>query len=277
MRIGGHTLHEATAEEREVIWRTAEITGTFRSREEFDRFCCEGSWRVQVSAREEGAIVAQWRSHLSVLSVKGLWCAQRAIAPIMVQLRDLANEHGFQDLVGPITPADRIGPYLDAGMHIVHTGIAMRLDKTRDAERTRITGVELRQATVDDLSDILEIDRACFSDFWRYDAQLMREYLLSESAVLATAEGRAVGYTMGAVERGEGILGRIAVVPSCRRRGVGSALLADAITRMVRQGARGVSLYTQEDNHVARSLYEEAGFRVSGTPQHLCAFGDTRT
>jgi ribosomal-protein-alanine N-acetyltransferase len=79
-------------------------------------------------------------------------------------------------------------------------------------------------------------------------------------AIVATSADGVIGYTLCTVDRDEGMLARLAVVPCERGRGIGAALLDDALGYMVRGGARGVSLYTQEENHISRALYHSRGF-----------------
>ena len=56
----------------------------------------------------------------------------------------------------------------------------------------------------------------------------------------------------------------LAVARSARRRGVGAALVAAAVARARRVGARRVTLRVLGHNAPARRLYEAAGFTVEG-------------
>lgn len=62
----------------------------------------------------------------------------------------------------------------------------------------------------------------------------------------------------------------LAVHPSARRHGVGGALVAAALERARRVGARRVTLRVLGHNRPARALYESAGFAVEGlTPEEF--------
>ncbi len=53
----------------------------------------------------------------------------------------------------------------------------------------------------------------------------------------------------------------LAVLPEFQRRGIGRALLAAAEERALARGCCKLTLEVREDNHRARSLYHERGFR----------------
>ena len=56
------------------------------------------------------------------------------------------------------------------------------------------------------------------------------------------------------------------MLPGFRGRGIGSALLADAITHFCSLGAWWMTLNTQEENTPAQKIYQAFGFRRVGTP-----------
>jgi len=80
----------------------------------------------------------------------------------------------------------------------------------------------------------------------------------------AFSRDRLVGAARAAVRlEGVWLLGGVIVDPSLRGRGVGRALLEEAIARAEEEGAR-VGLYVREDRVEARRLYERLGFRPHG-------------
>jgi ribosomal-protein-alanine N-acetyltransferase len=56
----------------------------------------------------------------------------------------------------------------------------------------------------------------------------------------------------------------VAVAPECRRRGVGKALLEDALRHLYREGARSIHLEVEDSNLAAIGLYRGVEFRESG-------------
>lgn len=55
----------------------------------------------------------------------------------------------------------------------------------------------------------------------------------------------------------------VAALPDFRRRGLTTALLADAVAALERRGCRLIQITTYIDNHAAIAAYQSAGFRVS--------------
>ena len=70
---------------------------------------------------------------------------------------------------------------------------------------------------------------------------------------------------------GEYYIDSLAVAPKARGRGVGRALLAQAVQRAARLQLRP-TLLVDPDNPEARRLYAAAGFRENGS---VTAFGQT--
>ena len=62
------------------------------------------------------------------------------------------------------------------------------------------------------------------------------------------------------------------VEKEARGQGVGKALLDHAVSFARRAGHRGLHLWTVDDLHDARRLYEKAGFRLVHTEREPCAW-----
>ena len=56
----------------------------------------------------------------------------------------------------------------------------------------------------------------------------------------------------------------VAVLPTARRRGIGTALLAEEVAEAARRGAERMFLEVAEGNRAARTLYDRHGFVVVG-------------
>lgn len=72
-----------------------------------------------------------------------------------------------------------------------------------------------------------------------------------------------MGTCRALIEEGSARLGRMAVEPRARGRGLGAALLAEAERRAAATGAARVVLHAQE---AARSLYARDGYQPVGEP-----------
>jgi predicted GNAT family N-acyltransferase len=75
------------------------------------------------------------------------------------------------------------------------------------------------------------------------------------------ADGRLAGACRVVFDGAVARLGRMAVEPELRGRGIGAAMLAEAERESRRAGAERIRLHAQT---AARSLYERAGFEVRG-------------
>jgi predicted GNAT family N-acyltransferase len=78
---------------------------------------------------------------------------------------------------------------------------------------------------------------------------------------LAIKSGKAVGTARVVMHRGAAKIGRMAVLKSYRRKGVGAALLKRAIASARRLGARKIYLHAQV---AVTGFYERMGFRAVG-------------
>lgn len=268
-----HTLRPADAADLGAVWLAVKAARTFESREALESFWREAPWRVQVSEAGDAAIVERWRQHVGLLAVKGLWCAERHMSALLAELLSLARTQGFDDLLSPLVPETLIAPYEAAGMRITHRGVTMRVVARETREVSQAPDISLRLAGLADLDAILVADEASFTPFWQYDAPSLTTLLGDHRAVVATCDGEVIGYTLCTVDRDEGMLGRLAVVPRARQRGIGAALLDDALGYLARAGVRGVTIYTQEENRISRALYESRGFRQSREASCFLTFG----
>ena len=78
---------------------------------------------------------------------------------------------------------------------------------------------------------------------------------------LAVAEGKPIGTARVVMRRGSARIGRMAVLKTYRRRGVGATLLKRAVRFAKARGARNIFLHAQV--HVV-GFYDKAGFRCVG-------------
>ncbi len=122
---------------------------------------------------------------------------------------------------------------------------------------------------VDDLDQVLAIERASFPHPWSRQAFL---YELRENRVArlwiarATDEPAApvVGYLCLWFIADEVHVTNFAVHPASRRRGIGRQLMGTLLELCRREGATRAALEVRPNNHEARRLYEAFGFRQVG-------------
>ena len=123
----------------------------------------------------------------------------------------------------------------------------------------------LRQATPDDLDEIMALESATFgSDAWSADS--MSSELGSEHTyyLLALHGTEFAGYAglLAPLGSGDGDIQTIAVSPFARRQGLGRLLMEALIEEAETRGASQVFLEVRADNPTARALYDDLGFAM---------------
>lgn len=128
-------------------------------------------------------------------------------------------------------------------------------------------GLILRPATPDDVSALLEIEDACFTQD-RISRRSFRRFLESAGAscILASLDDRPAGYALLLFRSGTALarLYSFAMMPQMRGRGHARALLAAAEADAFARDRIVLRLEVREDNAPARRLYESVGYRAHG-------------
>jgi ribosomal-protein-alanine N-acetyltransferase len=126
--------------------------------------------------------------------------------------------------------------------------------------------VQIRNATYNDLPGVLDIERLSFPQPWSL-ASFRRELSLSFSRLMLAVldgetqdAGRIAGYLCRWLVAGESHILNIAAHPDMRRRGVGTALMAEAVAEAQARRASLMILEVRRSNLEARSLYRKFGF-----------------
>lgn len=256
-------LREATAAEVDRLWPVVKTAHLFPDPEAFLSARSENPWRVRVDARDRAVVLERWRPHLEIMAIRGLWAPVRDVPGIVEGLRTVARGVGLSVILSPLVSEQAASPYRRAGLAPYAPIIALRIDARRAAAvRAELPDdVRLSSAIASDLGAVEAVDRGCFEPFWAYDTDRIRSALSSGHVTVARSREGIIGYTLCTVERGSGTLGRLAVVPQARGRGVGAALLAQGLRHMAQSGASTISLCTQEENAASRSLYTHVGLR----------------
>ncbi len=120
----------------------------------------------------------------------------------------------------------------------------------------------IRQMEQKDLEQVAELEKICFSESWSYS--LLEAGLHSSYDVYYVWENqeRVLGYCNLRILAGEGEIQRIAVLPECRRLGLGRKMMDAMVNYARREEVAAISLEVRESNFPARNLYEAYGFRA---------------
>lgn len=115
------------------------------------------------------------------------------------------------------------------------------------------------------LDRLEELEKRCFSLPWTRD--MLESQLPDERHVFLVAEdpcGKALGYVEMMTVLDEGYISNVAVDPSCRRQGIGDALIRELLRRGEERSLGFVTLEVREHNEPAIALYEKHGFLPVG-------------
>lgn len=123
----------------------------------------------------------------------------------------------------------------------------------------------IREATLDDLPAVMEIELSSFTDPW--SEQAYRDTLESERAVMHVAldpSGAIIGHAVTYFAADEAELATIAVAGVARRSGVGRAMLERAVAECRLRGSRKLFLEVRASNSAAQAMYHASGFVAVG-------------
>lgn len=211
--------------------------------------------------------IGPWRGDAQVAYVAPLAGTPSPTADIVGRSCAVLAERGYVEV---ITAA--LGPVEAQGFVAAGFEIRERLHLLdHDLRDLRPIGaVELRRARRADRADVLAIDQRAFSRFWHLDEVGLDEALMATPstrfrvAAPGSTNARSLqikGYIVSGRAGRRGFLQRLAVEPADRGRGVGTALVLDALHWMRRRGVDRAVVNTQESNRAALALYESVGFR----------------
>lgn len=131
-------------------------------------------------------------------------------------------------------------------------------------------GVDLREATADDVGEVL--------DFWATeahgrsisdDADSVRRVIAhpTSSCLVAVANARIVGSLLTGWDGWRFSLYRLAVSTDHRRKGIGNRLVEEAVERAATVGARRVDAMVAAENEEAATFWAAVGFQPN--PRYL--------
>ncbi len=169
---------------------------------------------------------------------------------------------GFRQVVTPaLSSTDQAG-FLAAGFH-VHQQLHLLTHDLRSRLPTADTAA-VRKARREDRPAVIAIDNRAFPPFWRLDDAGLDEALHAtphRRFCVARPGSGVVGYAVTGRAGRRGYLQRVAVDPLHQGRGLGRALVVDALRWLRRWRVEDVLVNTPEDNKAALALYEGLGFR----------------
>jgi ribosomal-protein-alanine N-acetyltransferase len=129
--------------------------------------------------------------------------------------------------------------------------------------------VSIRGAEISDCVALAEIHASAFRRGWsdaEFEALLLQPGVHALLAHYRNALGKRIpaGFILYRLAADEAEILSVAVVPACRRRGVGKALIENALRHLYREGARNIHLEVEDSNVAAIGLYRGVEFHESG-------------
>ena len=126
--------------------------------------------------------------------------------------------------------------------------------------------LSLRTYTLEDFETLYEIDQECYEPALAYSKREFGNYLRFPGAecVIAEENGNTAGFCLTAHQRARGTIITIDVLEKFRRRGVGTALLAEAERKLAAHGVKEIGLETATDNESAIAFWQTHGYRTRG-------------
>jgi ribosomal protein S18 acetylase RimI-like enzyme len=134
--------------------------------------------------------------------------------------------------------------------------------------------VSLRRGKRADRGPSLVVDAKAFDEFWRLDDAGFDEAMTAtpSSRFRVSDDQHLIAYAITGRAGDRGFIQRLAVDPSHHGRGIGTALVADALRWLERRSVTRTVVNTQESNEAALALYQRVGFRLQpGGLAVLCA------
>ena len=123
--------------------------------------------------------------------------------------------------------------------------------------------VEVVPATAAELDAIERIENASFPKPWcrAFFAEELR--LPGRLSLVASRDGRVLGYLFAMWIFEEMHVNKIAVAPELRRQGIADALMAHALTFAQEHDVEAISLEVRQSNESAQAFYAHLGFETT--------------
>jgi ribosomal-protein-alanine N-acetyltransferase len=147
---------------------------------------------------------------------------------------------------------------------------------TSGAFHARAGSWDLSEMRAQDLRQVLDIERASFSNPWS-SALFLQELRIPFSRIVVArpaGDAQIVGHLCRWFVADEIHVLNLAVHPQYRGRGIGSVLLDEAMREARAEGAEAVTLEVRRSNVAARRLYAAFGFEEVGVRRNYYGRGE---
>lgn len=127
----------------------------------------------------------------------------------------------------------------------------------------------IRRMKESDIPEVARLEKEIFPDPWSEGA--ISETFKQEQTLLLVAyeDRKLIGYLILYFVLEEGEIARIAVIPECRRQGVGARMLLELEDLCEDNGITKLLLDVRESNETAISFYTSYGFVQDGVRRNF--------
>lgn len=139
-------------------------------------------------------------------------------------------------------------------------------------QRTRDNPIVTRKLKPEDVYEVVQIEKQCFSDPWSESAIL--ESALSPNSYFIVAvkkfekeedeEKKILGYAGLYAAGEEAYVYNIAVRPEWQGKGIGKSLINELVSYCLKNNLGFISLEVRISNNIAINLYKKFGFKILG-------------
>lgn len=216
---------------------------------------------LTATGRQDRLRIGPWRGDPAVALVSpvpGTTPSPVAVARAVIEV----TGQGYRSILTPALSWAEQEVFLEQGF-AVHERLHLLGHDLRRRPEPRAAGVRLRRAHRTDVRAVLVLDGLAFDSFWRFDRAGLddaRRATPRARFTVAEIDDRIVGYHVTGMAGRLGYLQRLAVHPEFHGRGIGTALVGDALDWCARRHGTSVLVNTQETNSGALRLYHRLGF-----------------
>lgn len=143
----------------------------------------------------------------------------------------------------------------------------------------------IRRFQRSDLEQVMQINRICLPENYSVSFFLSLHEKFPATFIVAEEDGEVIGYVMCRIENGlpgfglfgirrKGHVVSIAVLPKHQRKGIGYALMQEAMKGMVGHKAKECYLEVRTSNTAAVNLYKKMGFEIARIMRNYYADGE---
>lgn len=135
-----------------------------------------------------------------------------------------------------------------------------------------LSGLDLKQARVEQLSQVVELDRLCLGGMWTLEGY-QREVASPNSSLLALSlpanrgdrpDEKLIGCGCFWAILEEAHITLLMIHPDYQGRGLGQLLLYALLKEALRRKLERATLEVRASNQIALSLYQKFGFTIAG-------------